>query len=125
LGDRASLDEIRSLAKSDPSGDVRLAGLFAMNALGEPQISGIALVVGRQGLGPQALDYLLEIGAAAAPAVAAEMTTASDPATRAELAHLMGFIGGASDIAALDQMTRDADQRVARAAADALARVRR
>ncbi|MBW8869083.1 MAG: HEAT repeat domain-containing protein [Acidobacteria bacterium] len=81
-GDRTSLDQIRTLAKRDPASDVRLAGLFALNALGETQLPGIALVVGRQGLGPQARDYLLEIGPTAAPAVAAAMTTASDPAAR-------------------------------------------
>jgi HEAT repeat protein len=125
IGDRASLDQIRAIAKTDPSSDVRLAGLFALNALGEPQIPAIALVVGRQGLGPQARDYLLEIGPAAAPAVAAAMTTAPDPGARAELTHLIGFIGTAGDAPALEAMTRDADPRVARAAADALARLRR
>ncbi len=129
IGDRASLEQIRTLARNDPSNDVRLAGLFALNALGEPQASGIALLVGAQGLGAQARDYLLEIGSAAAPAVAAAMTTSADPRARAELTHLIGFIGGSNDRAALETqletMTRDADPRAARAAADALARLRR
>lgn len=123
--DRASLDQIRTMAKNDASNDVRLAALFALTALGESQLAGIALVVGRDGLGPQARDYLLELGPAAAPAVAAAMTTASDPRARAELTHLIGFIGGANDVPALETMTRDADPRAARAAADALARLRR
>lgn len=125
IGDRASLDAIRALARNDPSNEVRLAGLFALNALGEPQASGIALVVGRPGLDAQARDYLLEMGPAAAPAVAGAMTTVADPGARAELTHLIGFIGGPSDFAALEAMTRDADPRAARAAADALARLRR
>ena len=124
-GDRASLEQIRALAKNDPANEVRLAGLFALNALGEPQAAGMALVMGPSGLGLQARDYLLEIGSAAAPAVAAAMTTASDPRARAELTHLIGFIGSAQDAAALEVMTRDADPRAARAAADALARLRR
>ena len=125
LGDRASLEAIRNLAKNDPANEVRLAGLFALNALGEPQAAGLALVVGEQALGAQARDYLLDIGPAAAPAVAAAMTTASDARARAELTHLIGFIGGQANISALETMTRDADPRAARAAADALARLRR
>ena len=113
------------MAQNDPANDVRLAGLFALNAFGEPQLAGIALVAGRSDVGAQAREYLLEIGAAAAPAVAAAMTTAPDPKTRAELTHLIGFIGSARDTAALETMTRDADPRAARAAADALARLRR
>lgn len=124
-GDRASIEQVRTLAKTDPSNDVRLAALFALNALGEPQAAGIALVVGQPGLGVQARDYLFEIGSAAAPAVAAAMTTAADPRARAELTHIIGFIGGAGNAAALEVMTRDADPRAARAAADALARLRR
>jgi len=123
--DRASIDQVRTLAKNDPSNEVRVAALFALNALGEPQTSGIALVAGRPDVGAQAREYLLEIGAAAAPAVAAAMTTSADPAARAELTHLIGFIGSAADTAALESMTRDADPRAARAAADALARLRR
>jgi HEAT repeat protein len=124
-GDRASLEIVRGLATNDPSNEVRLAALFAMNALGESQTSGIALVAGRPDVGAQARQYLLEIGPAAAPAVAAAMTTASDPAARAELTELIGFIGSSADAPALEAMTRDADPRAARAAADALARIRR
>jgi HEAT repeat protein len=125
VGDRASMEQIRALGKNDPSNDVRLAALFALNAFGEPQASAIALLIGRPDVGPQARDYLFEIGPAAAPAVAAAMTTASDVPTRAELAHLIGFIGSAPNTAALESMTRDADPRAARAAVDALARLRR
>lgn len=125
VGDRASLDQIRALAATDPSNDVRVAALFALTAFGEPQMPGIAVAVGRPDIGAQARDYLLEMGPAAAPAVAAAMTTVPDAATRAELAHLIGFIGTADNAAALETMTRDADPRAARAAADALARLRR
>jgi HEAT repeat protein len=123
--DRASIEIVRALATNDASNEVRLASLFALNALGESQTSGIALVAGRPDVGPQAREYLLEIGPAAAPAVAAAMTTASDPAARAELTELIGFIGSSADAPALEAMTRDADPRAARAAADALARIRR
>jgi HEAT repeat protein len=129
LRDRASLETIRTIAKNDASNEVRLAGLFALHQLGEPQAAGLALAFGTPGLGAQARDYLFEIGPAAAPAVAAAMTTAANPAARADLTNLIGFIGGAADRAALEAqletMTRDADSRAARAAADALARLRR
>ena len=66
--DHASIELARAIAKSDPSSDVRLAGLFALDRLGEPQLAGITLSLGQPVLGAQARDYLLEAGPSAAPA---------------------------------------------------------
>lgn len=122
--DRASIEAIRTAARADQSADVRLAGLFALDRLGEPQVNGIALSVGQPAVGAQAVDYLLEIGPAAAPAALAAMPKAT-AGGRAELAHLMGFVGSAAEARALDAFRRDADPRVARAAANAIARLSR
>ena len=125
LRDRASLDQARRLAQSDPSNEVRLAGLFALDRLGEPQLAGLTVSIGQPVIGAQARDYLLETGPAAAPAVASAIGTAADPAARADLIHLLGYIGGAADARMLEPLAKDPDPRVARAAADALARLRR
>jgi HEAT repeat protein len=124
LRDRASIEAIRTAARADQSADVRLAGLFALDRLGEPQLNGIAMSVGQPVVGAQAADYLLEAGPAAAAAALATLSKAS-PGGRAELAHLIGFVGGAADARALDAWRRDADPRVARAAANAIARLSR
>jgi HEAT repeat protein len=125
LRDTASLDAVRRIAGNDASNEVRVAALFALDALGEPQGSALAVVVGRPQIGAQAADYLLELGRAAGPATAGVMATAADPAARAALAHLIGYIGGPADAPALELLSRDADARVANAAADALQRLRR
>lgn len=125
LRDRASIELARAIAKSDPSSDVRLAGLFALDRLGEPQLAGIALSLGQPVLGAQARDYLLEAGPSAAPAIVEALAKATAPAARAELVHLLGYLGGAADIRALEPLVKDPDPRVARAATNAIARLRR
>ena len=125
LRDHASLERVRTLAKSDPSNEVRLAGLFALDRLGEPQLAGLTVSIGQPAVGAQARDYLLETGPAAAPTVASAIGKTVAPATRAELIHLLGYIGGAADLSTLEPLAKDPDTRVARAAVDALARLRR
>lgn len=125
LRDRASIDRVRTLAQSDPFSDVRLAGLFALDRLGEPQLAGITVSIGQPVVGAQARDYLLETGPLAAPAVSAAVGKATDPGARAELVHLLGYIGGAADARVLEPFVKDADARVARAATNALARIRK
>ena len=125
LRDRASIDRVRTLAQSDPSSVVRLAGLFALDRLGEPQMAGITVSLAQPVIGAQAREYLLETGPTAAPAVAAAIAKATDAGARAELIHLLGYIGGAADTRTIEPFAKDPDARVARAAVNALARLRR
>jgi hypothetical protein len=124
IGDRVSLERVRTLAQSDSSSEVRLAALFGLDRLGESQMTGIMQSLGQPISGAQARDYLLETGPAAAPAVASAVATTADPAARALLIHLLGFIGGAAETRALEPLVSAPDPRVARAAANALARLR-
>lgn len=125
LRDRASLERVRAMAKADPSSDVRLAGLFALDRLGEPQLDAICVSLGQAGIGAQARDYLLETGPLAAPAAAAVLVKTTDVGTRETLIRLLGFVGGAADARALQSLMTDADPRIARAATNAVARLRR
>jgi HEAT repeat protein len=125
LRDRASLERARTMAKSDPASEVRLAGLFALDRLGEPQLDAICISLGQPGIGAQARDYLLETGPLAAPAAAAVLAKATDVAAREALIRLLGFVGGAADARALQSLMTDADPRIARAATNAVARLRR
>ena len=125
LRDRGALDRVRTIASTDPASEVRLAGLFALDRLGEPQVAGITVSVAQPLIGGQARDYLLEIGPSAASAVAAAVTRASGTGPRAELLHVLGYIGGAADARAIEPLAKDPDARVARAAVNALARLRR
>lgn len=125
LRDRAMVDKIREMAKSDASSEVRVAGLFALDRLGEPQLAGLCLSLAQPALSAQARDYLLEIGPAAAAAVSAAVTAATDPASRADLIRVLGYVGGTADARMLDGLVKNADPRVARAASHAVARLRR
>lgn len=123
--DRASIEPIRALAKSDPTDEVRLAGLFALDRLGEPQLDAICAWVSHAMIGAQARDYLLESGPLTAPAAAAVLTRTTDSSARVALVRLLGFVGSGSDARMLEPLTKDSDVRVARAAANAVARLRR
>jgi len=125
LRDRASLERVRTMAKADPASEVRLAGLFALDRLGEPQLDAICVSLGQPGIGGQARDYLLETGPLAAPAAAAVLAKTTDVATREMLIRLLGFVGGAADARALQSLMTDADPRIAHAATNAVARLRR
>ncbi len=125
LRDVASLEKVRAAARPDAPPEVRLAALYALDRLGEPQLGGIAQSIGQPALGDQAQDYLFEAGPSAAASIAALLAKSSVASQRARLAALLGYLGGASDAAALESAAKDADPAVARAAANALLRVRR
>lgn len=125
LRDRASLDRVRAIASTDASNDVRLAGLFALDRLGEPQLDGIASAVTHPTVGEQARGYLLETGPAASPVVIAAMTKAANAPLRAELIRVLGVIGGYADARVVEPFLKDPDAAVARAAANAVAKLRR
>ncbi len=125
LRDRASLDTIRKLASTDPSTDVRVAAIFALDRLGEPQLEVLAQTVTNSAAGAQARDYLIETGPAASAAVAAVLAKATDMPLRAELVRLLGHVGGIADARIVEPYVKDPDAAVARAAANALAKLRK
>ena len=125
LHDRESLDALTAMMKSDPDTGARLAATFGVGLIGEPQSHLIAGALGSADTGAQARDYLLELGAAAVPGVQAALTVASDARYRADLVHVLGFIGGRDTEAAIEPYLKDKDERVSRAAANAMARVAR
>lgn len=125
LRDRPSLEAVRTIAKSDATDEVRLAGLFALDRLGEPQLEGIAQATSQGALAVQARDYLLETGPTAAPALLTVLAKTVDPSARVTLVRLLGFVGGNADAQIVESLAKDSDVRVARAAAIAAARLRR
>jgi HEAT repeat protein len=124
-GDAGMKAQLGTLATSDRSGDVRLAAAFALQKLGESQSHLIAAQLGSRGEGAQARDYLLELGAPALPGVYAALEVATDARHRADLVHVIGYLGGAADVARLEPLTRDRDDRVRRAVANTTARLQR
>jgi HEAT repeat protein len=122
-GDAASIPQIEQLFTTDRSPGVRLAAAFALQRLGQTQTHVIASRVAVRDEAAQARDYLLELGPAALPGVRAALETPADARHRADLLHLVGYLGSRADVPLLDGLRQDRDERVRRAAANAAARL--
>jgi HEAT repeat protein len=125
LGDRESLEALRGLQETDRAEDVKLAAAFAVDRLGDPQTHVLAAHMILRDYGAQARDYLLEIGRPALSGVRATLDVAKDSHHRADLVHLIGFVGTRDEIGWVESFLGDRDERVRRAAADAIARLKR
>ncbi len=125
LGGPASAGTVRPFATGDPKSAVRLAACFALDRLGESQAPALVAALASRETGAQARDYLLEIGRSVLPALQAALRAPVDARHRADLLHVLGFIGSAEDAAVANDYRQDPDEDVARAAADALLRLRR
>jgi len=125
LADRESLETLQNLQARDRADDVRLAAAFAVDRLGEPQTHVLAAHLILRDVGPQARDYLLEIGRPSLAGIRATLEVAKDDRHRTDLVHLIGFVGTRDEIGWLETFLADRDERVRRAAADAIARLKR
>lgn len=125
LADRDAMETLRTMAQADRSSVVRLAALFALDRLGEPQLPALLAAFGVRETGWLARDYLLEIGRPAAPAIHAALSSTADPRRSAELLHLLGYLGTPEDVTTIEPFLTDKDERVGRAAGNAIARLRR
>ncbi len=123
LHDREALDVLKSMATADPSPSARLAAVFAAGLIDQPQPDVLAVALAAPDTKAQARDYLLEIGAAAVPGVRAALQVAGDPRFRADLVHLLGFVGTREAVPLIQAYLQDPDAGVRRAAADATARI--
>jgi HEAT repeat protein len=123
LRDRDSLQVLKAMITTDPAAAVRLAAAFAVDRLGEPQSHILAAAMASTATSAQARDYLLELGETAVPGIRSALAAAADPDDRADLLHVLGFIGGRDAAAIIQSYTTDANERVQRAAADAIRRL--
>jgi HEAT repeat protein len=125
LQDRESLDALRGIEASDRAEEVRLAAAFAVDRLGDSQAHVLAAHMILKDVAVQSCAYLLEIGRPALSGVRATLDVAKDHRHRADLVHLIGFIGTRDEIGWVETFLSDRDERVRRAAADAIARLKR
>jgi len=123
--DQDSIQSIRKLASTDSSASVKLAAAFALHLLGEPQTHIIAATLVVRDQTDQARDYLFEIGSPALPGVLEALKVATDSRHRADLIQFIGYLGTADMAATLQPLLNDRDPRVARAASNAIARLKR
>lgn len=125
LGDRDSVAAIEGLLKNDRAAEVRLAAACALQRLGQQQSHVIAPMLVLRDVNAQARDCLVEIGPTAVPGIFATLQVATDSRHRADLVQLVGYLGSATDVAALEPLATDRDERVRRAVTHAIARLRR
>lgn len=125
LQDADSGGEFVARRQRDSSASVRLAATFAAAKLGNPDVPAIVRGLSSAETYAQAVDYLLELGSSIAPAVKASLDTTRDNVMRAELIHVLGFIGTKDTVPAIEPLLKDHNERVAHAAADAIARLSR
>jgi len=124
LKDKDSIDTFQRLSKTDSSESVRVAALFASSLQGEQTSHLLAAALASQTTGAQARDYLLELGRPAVPGVQSALGVTTNAEARSVLIHLIGYIGKTDDIPIVEPFLKDRNEQVARAATNAVARIR-
>jgi len=122
-GDAQSVDALERIATTDESATVRLAAVFALQKLGRNYAARIVDLMSSDKVIPQAQEYLVELGPPMSPTLVPRLQE-PDVNVREAVADVLGVIGDASVIPALEAATKDRDPSVALAAKRALARLR-
>ncbi len=122
-GDTSELPALEIGAGNDPSEMVRAAMAFALQKLGRNYVPRLVESLDSAKVGPQASGYFLELGTAVAPQLLPHLQDPS-PELRANVATVLGGIGDASSIEALQRLTADKDRTVAQAATRAIDRIK-
>jgi HEAT repeat protein len=125
LKDQDSRTAIEQAFNTDKSLEVRLAAAFALHQLGTVQSHMIAANLVVESVSVQARDYLFELGHDAVSGVESALKVATDSEHRANLAQLVGYLGTQDDLPIVEPLLKDRDQRVVRAASNAILRLRR
>jgi HEAT repeat protein len=125
LRDEESRATMTDRQQKDKSPAARLAATYALGCFGDPDVAAIVKAFGVPETWGQAYDYLIELGPAAVPAVQSGITTARDARVRADLLRVFGRIATRDAVSFVEPFTKDKNERVARAAADAMTRLSR
>ena len=113
--DSSELSALQTGAGNDASEMVRAAMAFALQTLGRNYIPRLVESLDSEKLAPQVADYLLELGPSIAPTLVSHLQDPS-PAIRANVATVLGALGDATTVTALQPLTGDKDRGVAQAA---------
>ncbi len=108
---------------NEPSDIVRAAMTFALQLSGRNDMPRLVEFLARDKVAPQVAGYLLELGPPAAPLLVPHLIDSS-AAIRANVATILGSIGGPDTIAALQALTSDRDADVRQAVSRAIARIK-
>lgn len=122
-GDPSEIAALEIGAGNDSAEMVRAAMAFALQKLGRNYIARLVEFVDSDKGTPQVADYLIELGPAIAPQLVPHLQDPS-PAIRANVATVLGAIGGDAALAALQPLSADKDRAVVQAAARAIERIK-
>ena len=120
--DVESIDTLEKNATTDDSPMVRLASAFAMLKLGRNYAARLVDMMSSPKVMAQGQEYLIELGAAMIPTLLPRLED-PDADVREALVDVLGVIGDASNLPALEAATKDRDDSVAAAAKRAIARI--
>jgi len=121
-GDASAADTIERMVTTDDSPMVRAAAAFALQKLGRNYASRIIDMMGNAKVTAQAAEYLIELGPSTLSVVVPRLQE-PDATVREAVADVLGVIGDASTVPALDAAAKDRDDTVAAAAKRAIARI--
>ena len=122
-GDTASIETLEKNTATDDAAMVRLATAFALQKLGRNYAARIVDLMASPKVTAQGQEYLLELGPSMVPTLIPRLQD-PDAEMREAVADVLGVIGDATTLPALDAATKDRDASVAAAAKRAVARLR-
>jgi HEAT repeat protein len=123
VGDGSEVPALEIGAGNDSSEMVRAAMAFALQKLGRNYIPRLVESLDSEKEAPQVAAYLIELG----PSIAAQLLPLlqdPSPAIRANVATVLGALGGDAAAAALQPLTQDKDRSVAQSATRAIERIK-
>jgi HEAT repeat protein len=122
-GDASELAALQMAAGNDGSSMVRAAMVFALQKLGQDYVPRLVEFLGTAKTASQAAEYLTELGPPVAPLLLPSLQDPS-PEIRANVALILGAIGGQDALAALQPITQDRHREVVQAATRAIERIK-
>ncbi|MEO8077095.1 MAG: HEAT repeat domain-containing protein [Acidobacteriota bacterium] len=122
-GDTTELAALEVGAGNDTADMVRAAMVFALQKLGKSYVPRLVEFLGSAKMAPQAAEYVAELGPSVTPLLLPSIQDPS-PAIRANVALVLGALGGLNTAAALQPLTQDPDRDVAQAATRAIERIK-
>jgi HEAT repeat protein len=122
-GDSSEVPALEIGAGNDGAETVRAAMAFALQKLGRNYIPRLVESMNSEKMAPQIAGYLFELGPSVAATLLPHLQDPS-PAIRGNVATVLGVIGGAATLSALQPLTEDKDRGVAQAATRAIERLK-
>ncbi|HEY8551018.1 MAG TPA: HEAT repeat domain-containing protein [Vicinamibacterales bacterium] len=123
IGDVTAIRAAEASTADERDRAVRLARAFAISRDEGRGVPELALALASEREAEQAMSYLVELGRPIVPALATHLSN-PDAGVRSRIAQVLGLIGGEEARTALEPTLRDQAPAVARAAEQAIARMR-